>query len=178
MNKIISVFSFNKALNNFFFFVLIIFLQSCSGGKNLQSSVGNLSRKEKKAKIAQAIYTARSYIGTPYKYGGTTKAGMDCSGLLFVSFKAAGLSIPRTSEAQSKIGKNVSVGSLRTGDLVFFAADKKGKRRKRITHVGMVTSVKGGEVIFIHASSSKGVREDRLSSEYWKKVYVKALRPF
>lgn len=125
-------------------------------------------------KVDKVISTARTFIGTPYKYGGTTRSGMDCSGLLINSFKAINFSLPRTSEAQSKIGMKVDMEDLQPGDLVFFAT---GKKRRQITHVGLVTDVKRKEnVKFIHASSSLGVVETNLYSEYYQKAYRYARR--
>jgi len=134
------------------------------------------SRNSVDPKIQTAISTARSYTGTPYRYGGTSKRGMDCSGLLCVSYKSADLSLPRTSSEQSKFGKSVKANELKPGDLVFFSA-KKG--RKKITHVGMITTVKNGkDVRFIHSSSKLGVIENNLFSNYYQGIFVKARRPF
>ncbi len=124
----------------------------------------------------KVVVTARSFTGTPYKWGGTTRAGMDCSGLLVSSFRAANINLPRTSGEQSQYGKRVSLFELQPGDLVFFAA-KKG--RGKITHVGMVTEVRSrDEVMFIHASSSLGVVEANLHADYYRKIFIKAQRPF
>lgn len=162
------------------FYLLIIFclfslsFSSCSSSK--KSSGRSLSAKQVDSKQQKIISTARSFIGTPYKWGGTTRSGMDCSGLLVTSFRAAGLQLPRTSAEQSDFGRSVSIYQLQPGDLVFFAANK---RRGKITHVGMVTEVRGrDEVIFIHASSSLGVVEANLHSDYYRKIYRKAQRPF
>ena len=127
-------------------------------------------------KIDIAVATARSYTGTPYRYGGTSKKGMDCSGLLCVSYQSAGLQLPRTSEAQSKMGEAVKINELQPGDLLFFAA-KKGRRK--ITHVGMVTAIKSDEEVqFIHSSTKKGVVENNLFSKYYRSIFVRARRPF
>ena len=132
--------------------------------------------RERQAKIKSVIGTARTYIGTPYKWGGTTRNGLDCSGLLLNSFRSIDYSIPRTSLEQSKIGEKVKINKLEPGDLVFFAT---GKRKRKITHVGLVTEVRGPENIkFIHASSSLGVVESSLFQEYYRKRFVKARRPF
>lgn len=120
-----------------------------------------------------AIMTARSYMGTPYKFGGTTRAGMDCSALMFHSLKAAKITMPRTSIEQSKKGDKVSKRNLKVGDLVFFAT---GKKKREINHVGIVSSVRGREVKFIHASTSLGVTESSLNSNYYKKRFRKAKR--
>ena len=123
------------------------------------------ARKARERKIDTVIQTARSYTGTPYKWGGTTRSGMDCSGLLINSFDAIDYDIPRTSEQQSKIGKKVKMKELQKGDLVFFAT---GKKKRKITHVGLVTAIRGKErVTFIHSSSSLGVVETNLYSEYY-----------
>ena len=126
-------------------------------------------------KINTVIKTAKTYVGTPYKWGGTTRGGMDCSGLLCNSFRAVDYELPRTSIAQSKVGEKIKQKQIKKGDLVFFAT---GKKKRRITHVGLVTRVRGGEVKFIHSSSSLGVVESSLSSKYYKKRFIMARRPF
>jgi probable lipoprotein NlpC len=123
------------------------------------------------------INTALSYVGTPYQWGGTTKQGMDCSGLTIVAFKAAGLNIPRIAGDQTKIGKVVQIDELLPGDLLFFT-DKPGNTA--ITHVGLVVkpNYASHSVVFVHASSSpKGVMQDELLSKYWQSVFLSATRP-
>jgi probable lipoprotein NlpC len=127
----------------------------------------------KRQKTEVVIAKARSYTGTPYKWGGTTSKGMDCSGLLLNSFKTIDYDIPRTSAEQKKIGKRVSKDEIKKGDLVFFATSKK---KRKVTHVGLVTEVQGDKIIFIHASTSKGVTESSLDNAYWKKRFRQARR--
>ncbi|MEN8247937.1 MAG: C40 family peptidase [Bacteroidota bacterium] len=134
---------------------------------------GCSNKLSKRQKSYVVIAEARSYTGTPYKYGGTTNKGMDCSGLLLNSFKAIDYDIPRTSAEQKKEGRRVGKDEIRKGDLVFFATTKK---KRKITHVGLVTEVNGGEVIFIHASTSKGVTESSLENAYWSKRFRQARR--
>ncbi|WP_230679830.1 C40 family peptidase [Pontibacter rufus] len=127
------------------------------------------------AQISTVIETARSYTGVPYKWGGTTRVGMDCSGLLCTSFQSIDVPLPRTSEEQSHYGKKVKLKNIREGDLVFFGANRFSNE---VTHVGMVTEViSDEEVRFIHASTSLGVTENNLYSDYFQKLFIKAVRP-
>ena len=130
------------------------------------------SVKKVPLKAVKVVSTAQSYIGTPYKFGGASKKGMDCSGLVCTSFKTIDKELPRTSRDMSKKGKQVSKSQLAPGDLVFFSAGSGGK----INHVGLVSSVRGKEVTFVHATTSRGVREDKLSDPYWKKRFRKGTR--
>ena len=118
------------------------------------------------------VRNAVAYKGTRYKYGGTSKRGMDCSGLVYVAFKKEGISIPRVSRAMAAKGKNVSLKKAKRGDLLFFRTT----RKRKITHVGLVTSVKKGVVYFIHATTKRGVKVSSLSEKYWRKAFVKAKR--
>jgi len=124
--------------------------------------------------LASVIDAARSYQGTPYLFGGTTRLGLDCSGLLQLSFGEAGVTIPRSSNEQAAWGDPVKNTDLRPGDLVFFGASP-GSRT--ITHVGMVTVANNEGVDFIHASTSLGVVENSLESDYYLSRFIRAVRP-
>jgi len=116
---------------------------------------------------------ARDYLGTPHQWGGMTKRGLDCSGLMVLSYNSLDINIPRNSYEQSKVGKSVGLNDLQKGDLLFFTFPG----GSRINHVGMVSEVRGkNDILFIHTSSSKGVREDNLFSNYWRKIFIKAKR--
>ena len=118
------------------------------------------------------VDTATSYLGAPYRYGGTSREGFDCSGLAWVSFDAAGIELPRRSRDQSRVGMQVNRSDLRRGDLVFFAS----RNGSPIDHVGIVTTVSGGRVVFVHATTRAGVRTDRLDTGYWRDRYVAGRR--
>jgi cell wall-associated NlpC family hydrolase len=116
---------------------------------------------------SSAAVMAKKYIGVPYKWGGTSPKGFDCSGLIGYSYSKAGKKIPRTTGQLYKTGQAVQKKSLKKGDVVFFSTYKKGP-----SHVGLYL---GGNQ-FIHASSSKGVKIDSMSNPYWSKAYYGAKR--
>ena len=138
--------------------------------------LGSCSSKRRVAKSSPEftlIETAKSYRGTPYRYGGTTRAGIDCSALVYHSFASVGVKLPRTSAEQSKLGKKIPERKIRPGDVLFFAT---GKKKKEVTHTGIVTEAQKNKVRFIHASTSLGVTEDYLGNSYWAKAFLFAKR--
>lgn len=148
------------------FFISLALLTACGSAKKA---------RVRNNRMKVVISTAKSFIGTPYKWGGTTRSGMDCSGLLCNSFRAVNYQLPRTSDAQSQIGKKVGKNDLQPGDLVFFAT---GKKKRKVTHVGMVVEVGRGDIKFIHSSSSLGVVISDLNNRYYTKRFRTARRPF
>jgi cell wall-associated NlpC family hydrolase len=139
-----------------------------SGGNNSGSVVN-----AKKLKLDALLKTARSYYGVPYRTGGVSHSGMDCSGFTQTSFKSIGVNLPRVSRDQALIGQAVSKSQLQAGDLVFFATGTPG----RINHVGIVTDASNSDAIrFIHASSSRGIMETSMGINYWVRAYVKGRR--
>ncbi len=138
---------------------------------NNSTSTSNYSNKE----IDNLIETAFDYQGVPYRNGGTDEKGMDCSGFLYRVYADNNLLIPRPTMQQVLFGVPVSLNNIQIGDWVFF----KTNGATTINHVGLVTKIKSADAIyFIHASTSKGVREDLLQSKYWMKAYDKSLRPY
>ena len=112
---------------------------------------------------------ALTYRGVRYRWGGTSRSGVDCSGFTSSVFKAEGISLPRTSLEQSHTGKAVDSSDLRPGDLVFFRTS----RSYRINHVGIYV----GEHKFIHAATGAGhVMVSSLDETYYKRCYAAARR--
>lgn len=106
-------------------------------------------------------------IGIDYKFGGTSTAGFDCSGFTKYVFKKVGLTLPRTSKAQYKVGASITRSKLRSGDLIFFNTLGNG-----VSHVGIYV----GNGKFAQSSSSRGVTISSLSQSYWANRYVGAKR--
>lgn len=123
------------------------------------------SKPKKKAK--KVIQTAQSYLGTRHRIGGLSKSGIDCSGLVYNSFKAHRVKLPRTAREMSKRGKKIKPKKAEPGDLIFFSTG----RSRKVNHVGIITKISKKEITFIHTSSSKGVMYSKLSSSYWKKKF-------
>lgn len=115
------------------------------------------------------IATSKSLIGVPYAWGGTTPAGFDCSGYTQYVFAKQGITLPRISGDQYKMGVPVSYSKLAPGDLVFFSLNSDG----RVSHVGIY--IGGGQ--FINATTSKGVTISSFTS-YWLNIYVGAKRVY
>lgn len=169
--------------------LLLIFMDSCrlfrrreydnssASSKAPTSSPSKSYSKSYNSKtINEIVSLARSYTGVPYRSGGTDGNGMDCSGLLYCVYGQYGFKIPRISWQQSEVGKEISVDELRAGDWVFFVTNKGGTGS--INHAGMITEFRNDkEVLFIHSSSSKGIKEDNLFSKYWMGCFAKATRP-
>ncbi|GHT13255.1 hypothetical protein AGMMS4956_09150 [Bacteroidia bacterium] len=109
------------------------------------------------------------WMGTPYKWGGSTKRGVDCSALVCALYKEAhNLTLPRTTSTMPKqLQHIISKKNLHSEDIVFFS-----NKEKKMSHVGVYIS-RGN---FVHASSSQGVRINHLDESYWKKYYVGAGR--
>lgn len=146
--------------------VTLIVLSSCSSSKNVTKRTS-----KPKSKADKIVANALQYRGIPYKFGGTTKRGMDCSGVVYVAYGSEDIQLPRVSRNMAKKGDKISLASIRKGDLVFFKTSKNGKN---INHVGLVVSNKKGVIRFIHSTSSKGVIISSLSEKYWRKSFVKA----
>lgn len=143
-------------------------LSSCLSSKTV---VRNSNKTTSKAD--KIVVNALKYKGVKYKFGGTTKRGMDCSGVIYVAFGEENFQLPRVSRDMAKRGKKISLNKTQKGDLLFFQTNKS---RRRINHVGLVVSNIKGQIRFIHATTSKGVIVSNLSQKYWKKAFVKATK--
>ncbi|WP_103069844.1 C40 family peptidase [Aquimarina sediminis] len=163
------------------FLLITIALTSCGSSSKNKAVISSKTKTAYKAKptrnknskkIKSIINYAKTFSGTRYKFGGTTKRGMDCSGLVYTSFKKENIILPRTSRTMATQGHAISLKKVAVGDLLFF---KTNKRKNVISHVGLVVENKG-VVKFIHASTSKGVVVSSLNEKYWNKCFAHARR--
>lgn len=122
----------------------------------------------------QAIVNlGKKYMGVRYVFGASTSTtkSFDCSSFMKYIFSKYGVNLPRSSVAQSKVGKAVSKANLRVGDLVFFSSGSRANG-KNVTHV----AVYAGNGKILHTYGSPGVTISDLNSGNWKRTYLKARR--
>lgn len=132
----------------------------------------NESKKENRYLVKNLIEKATDNIGVKYKAGGTTRSGFDCSGLVYTTFEAENIKLPRSSYEQAKIGKVIPLSSAQKGDLIFFKTNKS----KQINHVGLITEVNSDEIKFVHSSTSKGVIISSTKEAYYKNSFEQVNR--
>ncbi|GAB4263121.1 MAG: NlpC/P60 family protein [Methylomicrobium sp.] len=145
--------------------LIVLLLTACSGGskKPLTSAYDNSDRV-----LKQALYQHyKEWESIPYRLGGLSKTGVDCSGFVYLTFaNKFGMRLPRTSEQQAQIGRAIPQHQLKPGDLVFFITGPKQK------HVGIYIEQRR----FLHASTTKGVAISSLDNPYWSGRYWKSVR--
>ncbi len=112
----------------------------------------------------ELVKEVKTWLGTKYKYGGHSRKGTDCSGMVMEVYrKVCDMALPRSSREQQAYCKGISKKDLTEGDLVFFATG----RGKTVSHVGMY--IGGGKIV--HASASKGVIVSQLDDKYYLRTY-------
>lgn len=121
------------------------------------------------ARVRQALLAQHErWAGTPYRLGGDSEWGIDCSALVQAVFSDTfRLELPRTTDGQVNEGMPIDRAELQAGDLVFF------RPSRTYNHVGIYV----GDGVFLHASASRGVRLSKLDNSYWRRHYWQARRP-
>lgn len=123
----------------------------------------------------QIVNNAMQFEGVRYRGGGTTTAGMDCSGMVYATFQIFDITLPRSSASMAVgAGHEVKLEEVKAGDLLFF---DNNRRHRGINHVGLVTEVTAdGEIKFIHSSSSHGVMVSSMNEPYNSRTFIQANR--
>jgi cell wall-associated NlpC family hydrolase len=145
------------------------FFLSCAPSRTVKPAPGKERAVQQEPDRLKKIVD--SYLGVPYKTGGMNRRGFDCSGFVVTVFREySGERLPRSTRELKRVGRTVSKNDARPGDLVFV----KGGMFGSINHVGIYM----GNGAFVHASSSHGVRYDRLDDEYYTKHFAMIRRIF
>lgn len=111
------------------------------------------------------IKEAKKHIGTPYKFGGVTPKGFDCSGFTQYVMARNGIKLPRSSKEQAEKFRKIKQKNARVGDLIFF-----GNRKNNINHVGIINKIDNNLIYMIHSSTSKGIMIIEVTTNvYWSK---------
>ncbi|AKH21019.1 NlpC/P60 family protein [Sedimenticola thiotaurini] len=130
-------------------------------------AVGQQTLETRQALLDRLYQQHQEWRGTPYRLGGQSRQGIDCSGFVQLTYHThVGVSLPRTTAQQANMGQPVQQAELTTGDLVFFMID--GNTR----HVGIYLE----QNRFLHASKSSGVIISPLDSPYWRAAYWRSRR--
>ena len=125
--------------------------------------------------INDIISYSKKFLGTPYKYAGTSPIGFDCSGFIYYVFGNFGLRITRTSYSMAEFGETVRLSKVRPGDLLFFKG--RNLNSSNVAHVALVVESTDNGILIIHSSSSRGVVIDNFSkSKYFIPRFLKAKR--
>ena len=158
---------FSRTLRLFALLLLSLWLGACSFAPQQPSSGAATSDSERN--VRQQLYAQYGeWRGVRYRNGGLSKAGVDCSGLVYLTYRDRfGVQLPRTTRDLANVGAPIGAQQWRAGDLLFFRINR------WTNHVGIY--LEGGR--FLHASTSSGVMISQLDEPYWKQRYWKSMRP-
>ena len=150
-----------------FAFILALLAAGCASAPSQPPASAGSTKPTAELRDDAAMH-AQKMVGKPYKYGGASPSGFDCSGLVLYSYKRAGVVLPHSTDKQRSVSRPIRLGEVRRGDLLFF-----NQEGKKFGHVGIYV----GDGKFVHApSSGKSVRTDRLDTPYWRKHLSEARR--
>lgn len=176
--KLISFFCFRQKLLKMFALVAILILTGCSSKPDINDEAAEKTLTAKTpthvpvslaiqppAPSFQTVY--QSWKGTPYRLGGTTRSGIDCSAFVQLTYSEVYQQmLPRTTSEQSRLGKPVPFSLAKKGDLIFF------RTGRTMRHVGIYM----GNNEFLHASTSQGVVVSSMDAPYWQRAFWQVRR--
>lgn len=151
------------------FWLIIVGMLLLAGCSSHRAPPPNPRLSDSITVIANLNDQLQHWRGVPYRYGGMSRGGVDCSGFVLMTFRDKfDLQLPRETRMQAEIGTQIDKGDLLPGDLVFF---KTGSGESGL-HVGIYDT----DNQFIHASTSRGVMRSSLDNVYWRKNFWQARR--
>lgn len=153
-----------------FFFVTLIAHQLKAQKITAKDSVTHTIQDQILGLPKQILGFADDYLRRPYRRGGITPRGFDCSGFVHFCFKNFGMMLPHSSAAQGLLGSDISKEAALPGDLIFFKGHNAVS--SRIGHVGIITAVTEKSITFIHSAHNGGVRYDTIDAAYYQKRFV------
>ena len=150
-----------RGLENIALTAVLLALAACGSDSALRQANADTSPGHRAARAALA------QVGVPYRYGGHSPSGFDCSGLVHFAYLEAGLSIPRTTKQLWSVAETIDRNELQAGDLLFFQIDGK------MSHVGMYL----GERRFVHApQSGRTVTVASLEMPFYRQALIRTAR--
>jgi cell wall-associated NlpC family hydrolase len=130
--------------------------------------------KKSNPKVDAIISYAKTFLGVPYRYGGSTPSGFDCSGFINYIFGNFGFSLVRSSYGLAEIGETIALSEIQPGDLMFFKGSNVNSTS--VGHVAMVIDVTAEEIKFIHSANGGVQITNFKTSKYYIQRYVKTKR--
>ena len=162
-----------KIKDIFFFLFFLVFAQGLLAQTPTAQSQTTVSLPND-PQVDAIINYAKRFLGVPYRYGGTTPSGFDCSGFINYIFGNFGFDLVRTSYGLAELGTTVKLSEIRPGDLMFFKGSNVNS--SSVGHVALVVEVSPEAIKFIHSANS-GVQIDNFkTSQYYLKRYIKTKR--
>lgn len=169
-----------KSPFHFFFLLTFVLLfssnsfASISNGGEFLTNYEDTIPKKSNPKVDAIISYAKTFLGVPYRYGGSTPSGFDCSGFINYIFGNFGFSLVRSSYGLAELGETIALSEIQPGDLMFFKGSNVNSTS--VGHVAMVIDVTADEIKFIHSANGGVQITNFKTSKYYIQRYVKTKR--
>lgn len=169
-----------KSPFHFYFLLTFVLLFASNSKAGLSYEIDFSARfedsipKKSNPKVDAIISYAKTFLGVPYRYGGSTPSGFDCSGFINYIFGNFGFSLVRSSYGLAELGETITLSEIQPGDLMFFKGSNVNSTS--VGHVAMVIEVTADEIKFIHSANGGVQITNFKTSKYYIQRYVKSKR--